>query len=92
MDHTRNEIYILRSSDVADFVDGKESQMSEDVSEQHAAAVREVEQSQREFSQALGDLEGVVRSSVDPMKWITDRPLLWVLGGLVLGFWFGTKR
>ncbi len=66
--------------------------MSEDVSEEHAAAVREVEESQQELSQALGDLEGVVRSSVDPAKWITDRPLPWVLGGLVLGFWFGTKR
>jgi hypothetical protein len=66
--------------------------MSEAVSEEHAAAVREVEESQQELSQALGDLEGVVRSSVDPAKWITDRPLPWVLGGLVLGFWFGTKR
>ena len=66
--------------------------MSEDVSEEHAAAVREVEESQQELSQALGDLEGVVRSSVDPAKWITDRPLPWVLGGLVLGFWLGTKR
>jgi hypothetical protein len=66
--------------------------MSEDASEEHAAAVREVEESQQELSQALGDLEGVVRSSVDPAKWITDRPLPWVLGGLVLGFWFGTKR
>ena len=66
--------------------------MSEAVSEEYAAAVREVEESQQELSQALGDLEGVVRSSVDPAKWITDRPLPWVLGGLVLGFWFGTKR
>jgi hypothetical protein len=66
--------------------------MSEAVSEEHAAAVREVEESKQELSQALGDLEGVVRSRVDPAKWITDRPLPWVLGGLVLGFWFGTKR
>jgi hypothetical protein len=66
--------------------------MSEPDSEEHAAAIREVEESQQELSQALGDLEGVVRSSVDPAKWITDRPLPWVLGGLVLGFWFGTKR
>ena len=66
--------------------------MSEAVSEEYAAAVREVEESQQEFSEALGDLEGVVRSSVDPAKWITDRPLPWVLSGLVLGFWFGTKR
>jgi len=61
-------------------------------SEERAAAIREVEESQQELSQALGDLEGIVRSSVDPARWITDRPLLWVLGGLVLGFWFGTKR
>jgi hypothetical protein len=66
--------------------------MSELHSEEHAAAIREVEKSQQELSQALGDLEGVVRVSVDPAKWITDRPLPWVLGGLVLGFWFGTKR
>jgi hypothetical protein len=66
--------------------------MSELHSEEHAAAIREVEESQQELSQALGDLEGVVRSSVDPAKWIMDRPLPWVLGGLVLGFWFGTRR
>jgi hypothetical protein len=66
--------------------------MSEPDSEEHAAAIREVEESKQELSQALGDLEGVVRSSVDPAKWITDRPLPWVLGGLVLGFWFGTRR
>jgi hypothetical protein len=66
--------------------------MSEANSEEHAAAIREVEESQQELSQALGDLEGIVRSSVDPAKWITDRSLPWVVGGLVLGFWFGTKR
>lgn len=60
--------------------------------EEHAAAVREVEESQQELSQALGDLEGVVRNSVDPAKWITDRPLPWVLGVLGLGLWLGTKR
>jgi hypothetical protein len=66
--------------------------MSEANSEEHAAAIREVEESQQELSQALGDLEGIVRSSVDPAKWITDRSLPWVVGGLVLGFWFGIKR
>ena len=66
--------------------------MSEPDSEEHAAAIREVEESQQELSQALGDLEGMVRSSVDPAKWVTDRPLPWILGSLVLGFWFGTKR
>jgi hypothetical protein len=66
--------------------------MSEPDSEEHAAAVREVEESQQELSQALGDLEGVVRSSVDPAKWITDRPLPWLLGVFVLGLWLGTKR
>jgi hypothetical protein len=66
--------------------------MSEPDSEEHAAAIREVEESKQELSQALGDLEGIVRSSVDPARWITDRPLPWVLGGLALGFWFGTKR
>jgi hypothetical protein len=66
--------------------------MSEPDSEEHAAAIREVEESQQELNQALGDLEGIVRSSVDPARWITDRPLPWLLGVLVLGFWLGTKR
>ena len=66
--------------------------MSEPDSEEQAASIREVEESQQELSQALGDLEGVVRSSVDPARWITERPLPWLLGGLVLGLWLGTKR
>lgn len=66
--------------------------MSGPDSEDHAATIREVEESQQELSQALGDLEGIVRSSVDPARWITERPLPWLLGGLVLGLWLGTKR
>jgi hypothetical protein len=66
--------------------------MSGPDSEEHTATIREVEESQQELSQALGDLEGIVRSSVDPARWITERPLPWLLGGLVLGLWLGTKR
>ena len=66
--------------------------MSGPDSEEHATAIREVEESQQELSQALGDLEGIVRSSVDPARWITDRLLPWLLGGLALGFWLGAKR
>jgi hypothetical protein len=65
--------------------------MSEPESEEHAATVREVEESQQELTQALGDLEGIVRSSVDPARWITERPLPWLLGGLALGLWLGSK-
>jgi hypothetical protein len=81
--------------------------MSGSDSDDHAAPMREVEESQQELSQALGDLEGAVRRSVDPAlgdlegavrrsvdpaRLITERPLPWVVGGLALGFWFGTKR
>ena len=66
--------------------------MSEPDSEEQAASIREVEESQQELSQALGDLEGVVRSSVDPARWITERPLPWLLGGLVMGLLLGIKR
>jgi len=66
--------------------------MSVPDSEDHAATLREVEESQQELSQALGDLEGIVRRSVDPARWISDRPLPWFLGALVLGLWLGTKR
>jgi hypothetical protein len=66
--------------------------MSRPDSEEHAATIREVEDSQQELSHALGDLEGIVRRSVDPARWIMERPLPWLLGGLVLGLWLGTKR
>jgi hypothetical protein len=66
--------------------------MSLPESENHAAAIREVEESQRELRQALGDLEGIVRSKFDPARWIKERPLPWLLGGLVLGLWLGTRR
>ena len=66
--------------------------MSEPDSEDHAATIREVEESQQELSQALGDLEGIVRRSIDPARWITERPFPWLLGGLVLGLWLGTMR
>ena len=51
--------------------------MSEFDSADHAATIREVEESQQELSEALGDLEGIVRGSVDPASWITERPLPW---------------
>jgi uncharacterized protein with PhoU and TrkA domain len=66
--------------------------MSRPDSEEHAATIREVEDSQQELSHALGDLEGIVRRSVDPARWITERPLPWLLGGFVLGLWLGTRR
>ena len=66
--------------------------MSRPESEDHAATTHEVEDSQQELTEALGDLEGIVLSSVDPARWITERPLPWLLGGLVLGLWLGTKR
>jgi hypothetical protein len=66
--------------------------MSEPDSEARAATIRAVENSQQELSQALGDLEGIARRSVDPARWVTERPLPWLLGGFVLGLWLGTKR
>lgn len=65
--------------------------MSEPDSEDHAATIRDVAKSQQELTQALGDLEGIVRRSIDPARWIIERPLPWVLGGLVLGMWLGTQ-
>jgi hypothetical protein len=71
---------------------GKDTMTSGPDSDDQAAPICEVEESQRELSQALGDLEDAVQRSVDPARWITKRPLPWLLGGLVLGLWLGTKR
>jgi hypothetical protein len=83
---------LSRSSASIRRFDGKDTMMSGPDSDDHAAPMREVEESQQELSQALGDLAGAVRRSVDPARLITERPLPWVVGGLALGFWFGTKR
>ena len=61
-------------------------------SEIQSAAASEVEDSQEELSQALENFEDVVRKSVDPVQWVTERPHLWLLGGFALGFWFGSRR
>jgi len=83
---------LSRSSASIRRFDGKDTMLSGPDFDDHAAPMREVEESQQELSQALGDLEGAVRRSVDPARSITERPLPWVVGGLALGFWFGTKR
>jgi hypothetical protein len=61
-------------------------------SDEREAAVHDVEESRRELGRALVDLEDVVRSGLDPARWIAERPLPWLLGGLALGLWLGTKR
>lgn len=61
-------------------------------SEERMTANREVEESQQELSRALGDVEGIIRRSVDPVRWITVRPLPWLLGVFALGLWLGAKR
>lgn len=66
--------------------------MSEPASEEHAAAISQIEDSQRELTEALQELEGAVWSSVDPGRSIRQRPLPWLLGGLALGVWLGAKR
>lgn len=66
--------------------------MNEPDSTAHAATIREVEESQQELTQAIGDLEGIVRRSVDPARWIAERPLPWLLGALALGLWLGSRR
>lgn len=61
-------------------------------SEERMTADREVEESRQELSRALGDVEGIIRRSVSPARWITERPLPWLLGALALGLWLGARR
>ena len=66
--------------------------MNETDTDERETAAEVVEESRRELSRALGDLEDVVRSGLDPARWIAERPLPWLLGGFAVGLWLGKKR
>jgi hypothetical protein len=66
--------------------------MNETDAEDRETAAAVAEESRRELGRALGDLETAPDDGLDPARWIAERPLPWLLGGLVVGLWLGSKR
>jgi hypothetical protein len=59
--------------------------------QERAAILPEIERSDEELRQAVGELQIAVKRGVDPRVWIAERPLVWALGAFFVGLWFGMR-
>ena len=51
----------------------------------------DLELQERELRAAFVELGEATRESIDPQRWIRDRPLSWCLGALAFGAWLGGR-
>jgi hypothetical protein len=66
--------------------------MKNNINEERAQILPKIERSEEELRQAVGELQIAVKRGVDPREWIVERPFLWLVGSLLIGFWFGYRR
>jgi hypothetical protein len=66
--------------------------MKNTTSQERAEILPEIERSEEELRQAVGELQVAVKRGVDPRVWIAERPLVWGLGAFLVGLWFGWRR
>ena len=50
-----------------------------------------VECQEQELRVALAELGTATRKTVDPRRWIQDKPFVCVLGALAFGLWLGRR-
>ena len=62
-----------------------------DADEQVAVLRIRVEQEERELGAAVKELALAARRSVDPGAWVRERPVLWMLGAIAVGWWVGSR-
>jgi hypothetical protein len=51
-----------------------------------------IEEDKAELLDAVGELKTAVQHQFQLRERIGEHPLPWLLGGLLLGVWFGTRR
>lgn len=51
-----------------------------------------VEQQEIELESAVRELCEAARTSVRPVHWIRERPLICLTGALAIGWWLGSER
>jgi benzoyl-CoA reductase/2-hydroxyglutaryl-CoA dehydratase subunit BcrC/BadD/HgdB len=66
--------------------------MDTSISQARSELLPKIEESQQEFRQAIEELETAVKRGIDPRAWIVERPLPFLIGGLLFGFWLGVRR
>jgi len=57
--------------------------------QQRERLLPEVERNQEELREAIEELQEVVQRRLDVTRKIGERPLPWMIGGLLFGFWLG---
>jgi hypothetical protein len=60
-------------------------------SDRREQLLRSIERDQEEIRRAVADLRGAART-FNPRDRIVAHPLPWMLGGLLLGLWLGSRR
>jgi hypothetical protein len=61
------------------------------IAEKREQVLPAVERSEQEFREAIDELQTVVQSQLDVSKWVAERPLPWLIGGLLFGLWLGQR-
>jgi len=61
-------------------------------SQERAEILPEIERSEEELRQAVGELQTAVQRGVDPRVWIAERPLAWAVGAFFVGVWLGLRH
>ena len=62
-----------------------------DFAEQRDGLLRSIEQDQEEVRGAVQELTSAARSTVNVSEHIRESPLSWVMGGLLVGAWLGSR-
>jgi hypothetical protein len=52
----------------------------------------QLERDRAALSQSLEELGQLARERADPREHVRNRPLAWLAGALVVGFWWGSSR
>lgn len=60
--------------------------------EQRDGLLRSIEQDQEDVRGAVRELTSAARSTIDVRAYIRESPLAWVMGGVLLGAWMGSRR
>jgi hypothetical protein len=61
-------------------------------SEKREKLLEDVENNEQELRQAVDELATIAQNSLGIRGFITQRPILWIGGGFLLGLWLGTRR
>ena len=65
--------------------------MGSEYAEQRDELLESIERDQEDLLEAVHDLTGAAKSTFDLGERIREYPLSWLVGGLLVGLWFGYR-